>query len=106
MPVTLFTGMLAVAAPVQPPPVVTLQLGLLRVDVSEVDAGRQRNRAGIVVHVVALNAFVHDAVTAADNRLAVSLEVVGKTRDAAGNSATNCPRSLSARQRNRTARYR
>ena len=32
----------------------------------------KRHGARIVVHVVALNAFVHDAVTAADDGLAVA----------------------------------
>ena len=55
-------------------------VGISQDDVVEVDAGRERNRARIVIHVIALDPFVHDGVTAADDRLAVALKVVGKAQ--------------------------
>src|SRR5208283_144000 len=46
--------------------------------VLEVGAGRQGNGSGVVVHVIALDAFVHDAVATANDGLAVAVQIVGK----------------------------
>src|SRR3974377_1242887 len=46
-------------------------LGIREGNVGETDAGSKRHGSRIVVDVVALDAFVHDAVSTADNSLAV-----------------------------------
>jgi hypothetical protein len=48
-------------------------------NVGQRGAGIKGSVRGPVVHIVALNAVVHDAKSAADDRLALAREVIGKT---------------------------
>ena len=47
--------------------------------VIEVNAGGEGNVRSSIVHVVALDALVHDAESATDDGLAVSTDVIGKS---------------------------
>src|SRR5213082_188365 len=47
-------------------------------NVVEINAGGERNRAGVVVDVIALDALVHQAVTATNDGLAIAVQVVSK----------------------------
>ena len=70
MPVTLFTGIPAAAGVL----LVVDDPRVIQKNVGEGDVcSLPWSLSGVVVHVIALDTFVHDAVTATDNRLAVSL---------------------------------
>src|ERR1019366_7166584 len=57
----------------------SLGLWIRQKNVVEGDAGAERNVRAGVVHVVALNAFVHQAKSAADYGLALAGDVIGKS---------------------------
>ena len=61
-------------------PVWRLVLGSDRDTLLKFDARRKRNSSRVVVHVVALDALVHDAVAAPDHGLAIASYIIGKSK--------------------------
>ena len=77
-------------------PVVISSAGVREGNVVQDRMRVERSIRGTVVHIVALNPFIHDAEPTADNRLALAGEVIGKS----DTRSESCPVILDQTLRN------